>query len=234
MLIGDLQRQLRQLVRERIAAGDLTGAELARRAGFQQAHISNFLNGRRGFSIESMDRVMEALQLQVCDLSPVPTRGEQRPDGRAELHCVPVVRGSALRKRQLSGADTLDLAYFKKSLLTRIRPEIASERQGWQRFVAMRVDGDSGAAMRSRIEEGALLLIDRHYNSLRNYRRGVPNLYVVRCGAAWLVRYVEMYGDQLTLRPESSAYPLHFIPLRKTGNLLDYVVGRVTHVFFET
>ena len=70
MLISDLQNRLRVLVRERIAAGELTGTELANRAGFQQAHVSNFLNGRRGLSIESMDRVMEVMRLEVQDLMP--------------------------------------------------------------------------------------------------------------------------------------------------------------------
>ena len=78
MLISDLQNRLRVLVRERIAAGELTGTELANRAGFQQAHVSNFLNGRRGLSIESMDRVMEVMRLEVQDLMPE----AHRRDGR--------------------------------------------------------------------------------------------------------------------------------------------------------
>ena len=69
MLISDLQHQLRAVVSERIAAGEMTGTELARRAGFQQAHISNFLNERRGLSIETMDRVMEVMRLEVRDQS---------------------------------------------------------------------------------------------------------------------------------------------------------------------
>ncbi len=40
------------------------------RAGFQQAHVSNFLNQRRGLSVEAMDRVMEVLRLEVRDLLP--------------------------------------------------------------------------------------------------------------------------------------------------------------------
>ena len=38
--------------------------------------------------------------------------------------------------------------------------------------------------MRPRLAPGAMLLIDRHYNSLRSYRRQEPNLYVVKSGTA--------------------------------------------------
>ena len=80
MLISDLQDRLRALVRERIDAGELTGTELAKLAGFQQAHVSNFLNRRRGLSVEAMDRVMEVLRLDVRDLMPEERRRSE-PDG---------------------------------------------------------------------------------------------------------------------------------------------------------
>ena len=45
MLISDLQNRLRILVRERIEAKRVDGNGAGNRAGFQQAHVSNFLNG---------------------------------------------------------------------------------------------------------------------------------------------------------------------------------------------
>ena len=59
MLISTLHDRLRAHVSERIGSRALTGTELAEKAGFRQAHISNFLNHRRGLSLEAMDRVME-------------------------------------------------------------------------------------------------------------------------------------------------------------------------------
>ena len=84
-----------------------------------------------------------------------------------------------------------------------MRAEMASERGNWQRFVLIKADKASGAAMRPRLGQGAMLLIDRHYNSLQSYRRHEPNLYVVKSGPNWQVRYVELQGSQLTLRPEN-------------------------------
>jgi transcriptional regulator with XRE-family HTH domain len=233
MLIADLQNQLRNLVRERIAAGELTGTELARRAGFQQAHVSNFLNGRRGFSIETMDRVMEVLRLEVADLMPEPRR--RRVEGsEAAFESIPLVESSALLHREFGADEIVEYLHFKKSFLRRIRSDMASERGSWQRFVLIKADKDSGVAMRPRLAPGATLLIDRHYNSLRNYRRGEPNMYVVKSGADWPVRYTELHGSQLTLRPENQESSLGYVQIGKGETFADYIAGRVAHVALET
>src|ERR1700690_4367235 len=107
MLISDLENRLRVLVRERIATGELTGTELANRAGFQQAHVSNFLNGRRGLSIESMDRVMEVMRLEVQDLMPEIHRkvGEGSDAG---FDSVPVVDPSALLQSDFGSGEIVE------------------------------------------------------------------------------------------------------------------------------
>ena len=63
-----LQDNLRKILRERIEAGELTGLRLAQQTGFKQAHISNFLNRKRGLSIEGMDKVLSVQHLSVLDL----------------------------------------------------------------------------------------------------------------------------------------------------------------------
>lgn len=63
-----LQDNLRKTLRTRIDAGDLTGLRLAQQTGFKQAHISNFLNKKRGLSVEGMDRVLSVQHLSVLDL----------------------------------------------------------------------------------------------------------------------------------------------------------------------
>ena len=262
MMISDLQNQLRTLVRERIAAGELTGTELARRAGFQQAHVSNFLNERRGFSIETMDRVMEVMRLEVGDLMPEPrSRRVAAERSEAGFESVPLVEAQALLHREFRLDEIVELLPFKKSYLRRIRSAMESERGDWQRFVLLKADKDSGVAMRPRLAAGATLLIDRHYNSLRSYRRGEPNLYVVKSGEAWLVRYVELYpstpktgapgiqllsgtpksgatgiqpGSQLLLRPQNPESALGAVQLGRGETFADYIVGRVAHIAMET
>ncbi len=233
MLISDLQNRLRILVRERIAAGELTGTELANRAGFQQAHVSNFLNGRRGLSIESMDRVMEVMRLEVQDLMPDAHR-KMTEGGDAGFDSVPVVEPCALLQSDFGSGEIMEFLRFKKTFLRRMRAEMASERGNWQRFVLLKADKASGAAMRPRLGQGAMLLIDRHYNSLQSYRRHEPNVYVVKSGPNWQVRYVELQGSQLTLRPENQECGLGYIQLGKGETFANYVVGRVAHISSET
>src|SRR5215467_9204737 len=63
-----LQENLRKILLDRIEAGDLTGLRLAEQTGFKQAHISNFLNRKRGLSLEGMDKVLSVQRLSVLDL----------------------------------------------------------------------------------------------------------------------------------------------------------------------
>jgi hypothetical protein len=59
-----LQENLRKALWERIGEGELTGLRLARETGFKQAHISNFLNRKRGLSVEGMDKVLNVQHLR--------------------------------------------------------------------------------------------------------------------------------------------------------------------------
>src|SRR5271166_4163868 len=63
-----LQDNLRETLWERIDEGELTGLGLAAQTGFKQAHISNFLNRKRGLSLEGMDKVLKVQHLSVLDL----------------------------------------------------------------------------------------------------------------------------------------------------------------------
>src|SRR6202163_1892106 len=63
-----LQENLRKTLWHRIEEEGLTGLRLAQQTGFKQAHISNFLNKKRGLSIEGMDKVLQVQHLSVLDL----------------------------------------------------------------------------------------------------------------------------------------------------------------------
>ena len=80
-----LQENLRRILCERIAAKRLSGLRLARETGFQQAHISNFLNRKRGLSLEGMDKVLAAQKMSVLDLldaAEIKSRQHFRPQPR--------------------------------------------------------------------------------------------------------------------------------------------------------
>ena len=80
---------------------------------------------------------------------------------------------------------------------------------------------------------GATVLIDRHYNSLKPYRKGESNMYAVHKDGSCTVKYVEVAGKQLVLRPHNQAYPVEVMPLG-SSRPSDFIVGRVCYVGIET
>ncbi len=232
---GRLQSQLRQAVSARISSGQINGVTLARKTGFQQAHISNFLRARRGLSVEAMDRMLSAMELSVLDLVPASEINNYSHAGDdREYEGVALVDYASMLVPTPPQKCVHERLKFKRNFLKRLRPEPASARQAWTRFLLVRASEEDADVMYPRILRGAVLLIDRHYNSLRPYRRGDANMYAVQKGDSAVVRYVEMMGKQLTLRPEVNSAPLDFVPIEAGRGYADYILGRVCHVSVET
>src|SRR5216684_7911265 len=97
MKFRTLQDNLRKTLRERIDEGDLTGLRLAAQTGFKQAHISNFLNRKRGLSLEGMDKVLSVQHISVLDLldpSEVNKRASILPPSNDEFQNVLLTDGT--------------------------------------------------------------------------------------------------------------------------------------------
>lgn len=233
-----LQENLRKTLWSRIEGGELTGLRLAEQTGFKQAHISNFLNRKRGLSLEGMDKVLNVQRLSVLDLldpSEINKRASILPPPTDEFENVLLVEGSiAASEPLITSMNVRDMLKFKKSFLRRMRPEIEGRRENWERFVLIRVDGREGTSMYPRMLPGANVLIDRHYNSLKPYRKGESNMYAVNKDNACTVKYVEVAGRQLILRPHNQAYPVEVLAMEHGTGPSDYIIGRICYVGIET
>jgi transcriptional regulator with XRE-family HTH domain len=229
MLVSQLEDSMRKAIRQRIMAGVLSGTTLARQTGFQQAHISNFLNGRRGLSVEGFDRMLEALGMSVTDLI-TPATGV---DASREYDDVPIVASAIVHHPDFAAREIEDVLKFKRAFLRRVKPRSIGARSEWKRFVIIKADADNAVAMYPRIVPGATLLIDRHYNSLEPYRRREPNIYAVLKGKALIVRYVEGQAGHLLLRPANSNSPLLSIANESGRSATDPIIGRVCHIGAE-
>jgi phage repressor protein C with HTH and peptisase S24 domain len=233
-----LQDQLRREVRARIDSGQLTGLRLAQQAGFKQAHISNFLNKKRGLSLEAMDRVLGVLRLSVLDLldpNEVNKRATILPPSEDAFENVVLVEGTiAAGEPLVASEDVRDLLKFKKAFLNRLRPEMTSSRDNWRRFVLIKVDAREGMSMFPRLLPGSTVLIDRHYNALKPYRKQERTMYAVRADGGITVKYVEKTDGNLVLRPHNQDYPIKLLPIGEGKTVADYIVGRVCHVAVET
>jgi Peptidase S24-like len=233
-----LQENLRKILWECIDARELTGLRLAEQTGFKQAHISNFLNRKRGLSLEGMDRVLNVQHLSVLDLidpAEVNKRASILPPGEDEFDNVVVADPHiAASEALIMSMHVKEILKFKKSFLKRLKEDMEGDRRGWERFVIIKADAQGGASMYPRTTPGATLLLDRHYNSLTPYRRGECNIYAVRKDGACAISYVETADGYLILRPHNPAYPVEVITLEGGQKPRDYIVGRVCHVGIET
>ena len=233
-----LQENLRKLIRSRIEEGDLTGLKLAHQTGFQQAHISNFLNSKRSLSLEGMDKVLNVQRLSVLDLldpAEINKRASILPPSEGEFENIVMAEGEvAAGEPLITSEDVKDILKFKKSFLRRLRPAQESLKDDWQRFVLVKVDARDGMSMYPRLLPGATVLIDRHYNSLAPYRKNEQNMYAVRKDGGATVKYVEMAENSLVLRPHNQSYPVSLLPIEDGKTFSDYIIGRICHIAIET
>ncbi|MBZ5688204.1 MAG: S24/S26 family peptidase [Acidobacteriia bacterium] len=233
-----LQDNLRKILGDRIAVGELTGLRLAQQTGFKQAHISNFLNRKRGLSIEGMDKVLQVQHLSVLDLldpAEVNKRATVVPPSADDFENVILTDSSiAATEPLIASMHVKDILKFKKSFLHKLKPEIEGDRSGWQRFVLIKLDPRDAQAMSPRLAPGATLLIDRHYNSLKPYRKGEFNVYAVLKNDNCAIRYVEVAGRHLILRPHNPNSLIEVIPIPEGKKPEDDLVGRVCEISSET
>lgn len=236
MKFRTIQDNLRRALWGRIATGELTGLQLAEQTGFKQAHISNFLNRKRGLSVEGMDKVLSVAGLSVLDLldpGEINRRSGVSQSRSDEFESVGFVEGVNAARPVILNMHLIGAHKFKKSFLHRLRPQAEGDRERWTRFLVIKADGREGMSMFPRLLPGAVVLIDRHYNSLRPYRRHDVNMYAVHKNGNCSLKYVEVAGSNLILRPHNHAYPVEVMPLAKGRNAEGYIIGRICHVGIE-
>jgi hypothetical protein len=237
MNFQDLHELLRLELLRRIERGALTGSRLAKQAGFQQAHISNFLNRKRALSLEGLDRVLASQNLTVEQILPLDitaTAPCSPPPSSDPIEVIPVVSASAaMDDARITPATTIETVHVTASRLHDNRSRPSTRHSHWQRFLAIRADAQQAAAMEPLVPAGAIAVLDRHYNSLAPYRAHQSTLYAVRNGAALSLRFVDFDEGHLILRPYSRDFPVQLLPLATHESPADYIVGRVCLVFSE-
>jgi phage repressor protein C with HTH and peptisase S24 domain len=232
-----LQENLRKELWKRIDAKQLTGMRLADQTGFKQAHISNFLNRKRQLSLDGLDKVLTVQHISVLDLldpNEINKRASILPPSEDDFENVLLVEGRVAAGEPLvTNEDVQEILKFKKAFLKRLRADMASPRDDWRRFVLVKVDERDGMSMYPRLLPGSTVLIDRHYNSLTPYRKNDKNMYAVKKDGGCTIKYVDLDGRTLVLRPHNHDYPSTVINVEEGKGAADYIVGRVCHVAIE-
>jgi hypothetical protein len=78
-----------------------------------------------------------------------------------------------------------------------------------------------------------MLLVDRHYNSLRSYRLNRRNVYVVSRGREWQVCYLHARRGRPLLRAETPECFFDCIQPASGESFADQIVGRVAQISME-
>ena len=211
---------------------------LAEQAGFAQAHISNFLNRKRGLSLAGLDRILAVQHLSVLDLidtEEVNKRASILPPSEDEFDNVAVTEPEiAATKAQIISMHVKEIVKFRRGFLKRIRLEaLDSSRAGWDRFVIIKAEPQEASSMYPRMQPGATVLLDRHYASFVPYRKGENNVYAVRKDESCAIRFVEVAENHLVLRPHNTASPVEILTIEQGLRPTDYIVGRVCYIGSE-
>ncbi|MGP8251871.1 MAG: hypothetical protein ACLQHF_07535 [Terracidiphilus sp.] len=233
MNLTQMHERLRLELLRRIERGTLSVSLLARQTGFGQSHLSNFLRKRRKLSLEAMDTILTSQRLTAADLLPALARSSAAPPSE-EFGMVPLVSHSvALFEPVIRPSAILSMLHFPVQALASIHPRASNIRRAWQRFVAVRIPGQDAMAMDPLVLPEAIVLVDRHYNSLAPYRPNRPNVYAVRQHAHLALRYVDFTSNRLVLRPHSAAFPVELLEVAPGDTPADLLVGRVALILNE-
>jgi hypothetical protein len=224
---------LRLEMLRRIHRGSLSVSLLARQTGFGQSHLSNFLHCRRQLSLEAMDRILSVQQLAASDLLPAPRRNTHHVSGQ-ETASVPVVsHHTALFEPSVRSSSVQSVLHLPEAVFRAARSRTTVSRRTWQRFVAVRASSADAEPMEPILMPEALLVIDRHYNSLARYRPQRPTLYAVRSGPRLALRYVDFLSNRLVLRPGNAAFAVELLEAAPGESPNDLITGRIAFILNE-
>ena len=233
MNFTQMHERLRLELLRRIQRGTLSVSLLARQTGFGQSHISNFLHNRRQLSLEAMDRILAAQHMTAGDILPAVSNAQELPSG-GDSGTVPVVsHAAALFEPYIRPSAVQAMLHLPAGVLQSARARTTAARRAWQRFVAVRIPGADALTMDPLVLPEALVLVDRHYNSLVQYRPNRPNLYAVRVGAHLTLRYADFLANRLVLRPLNIAFPVDLIEIDPGEAASDLIAGRVALILNE-
>ncbi len=234
MNFTQMHERLRLEMLRRIQRGSLSLSLLARQTGFGQSHLSNFLHCRRQLSLEAMDRILASQHITVSDLLPAQPPAHPSPGGEG-MSQVPIVsHAMALFEPYMRPAAVQSVFHLPDNTLKSWRTRAAASRRHWERLVAVRIPALDAQPMEPLVLPDALVVIDRHYNSLTQYRSDRPTLYALRKGAHLTLRYVDFLSSRLVLRPHNVTFPIDLIEIEGESTPNDYIAGRVALILNDS
>ena len=211
----------------RIERRTMSVSLLARQTGMTQAHISNFLHGDRSMSINALDKVLDAIRMEVDDLLPQKRGAMMDKQVGASVQVPLVPHLTAMFEPFVRPSVVEELRSYSVEYVADLEARCPNTRRQWERFVAVRIDAGDVRGMEPVVTAGAILLLDRHYTSFKPWREGAPNLYAARLDSQLLIRYAQYQAERLLLRPYRAGAEAHVVEVGSGETATDVLVGRV-------
>jgi transcriptional regulator with XRE-family HTH domain len=233
MNFSKLQERVRLELLRRIERGTLSVSLLARQTGLGQPHISNFLHGRRGLSLKTLDRILQAQQWEIADLLParrVPKEELKEEEIKGVVEIPLVAHATAIYDPYIRVSSTLEMAPFQGDTVRGLEARCSNARRQWDRFVAVRIGAEDARPMEPVVQAEAVLVLDRHYTSFHPYLEGGVNLYAARLGSHLVVRYAQFQEDRVVLRAHQAKVKAEVLEPDPGETANDLLVGRVVLV----
>jgi transcriptional regulator with XRE-family HTH domain len=228
-----LQERVRLELLRRIERGTLSVSLLARQTGLGQPHISNFLHGKRGLSLKTLDKILGAQRLQIADLLPARRElsGVLNEEQIQAVVWIPLVPNAvAAQDPYIRASSTLAMVPFAGDVVKGLEARCPSARRQWDRFVAVKIGAEEARGMEPVVEADAVVLLDRHYTSFHPFRQGGVNLYGARVGSQLVVRYAQFQGERVVLRAYQGKVRADVMEAKPGEAASDLLVGRVVLV----
>lgn len=142
----------------------------------------------------------------------------------------------ALGEPYMRASSVQRMLEFPAETLRSLRPRCTASRRQWERFVAVRLTAAEVFGMEPILLPGAIVVLDRHYNSLAPYRGATatqPHLYGVRNHHRLSVRYVDFLAGRLVLRTHRPEIPVDVVEPLGEESPNDLLIGRVALIVNE-
>jgi hypothetical protein len=231
MNFTQMHERLRLEFQRRVQRGTSSISLLSRQTGFGKSHLSSFLHARGQLSLDALDRVLASLQLSLEELVQYGVHSTHASEEGTATRVPLVSHNAALFEPIIRPAAAQTHLQLPRSLQA-LKTKPVSSRRSWHRFVAIMVDDSDVGPMSPLLPPNAIVVIDRHYNSLR-YREGKPLLFAVHKGPHLAVRYADYLAARLVLRPLNLAYPIDLIEIGSETSPGQLIAGRVAFILSE-
>ncbi|WP_162601643.1 hypothetical protein [Occallatibacter savannae] len=171
------------------------------------------------------------MRAQKLDLKFLVDQGS-KPSSRTEItQFIPLVsHRSALLEASFGASAIEKWLPLSLEILDQFQRRGVRSRESWRRFVAVRLNREEASTMDRLANEGAVLVIDRHYGTIRPSHSEQQSLFGAVMGRELVLGYGDAIGTNLVIHPPTAGLRPRVIYLEPNTDPGRYIVGRIVMI----